>query len=163
MAKGIVEAVVKFDRFDRKRAELDALSNPLRSVLRTKSEFMVFANTVLLLPSYLLNAYLIWISNLLFTARRLFNRFMKIKHFYWIFLSSFFPFLFSLTKSFSAKRIDRFTMIRRIMIYMNGITVVIIELFICEKSNFRYLWCCILYHETIMRFLKRFIQNIKLT
>ena len=32
MAKGIVEAIVKFDRVDRKRAELDALSDPLRPV-----------------------------------------------------------------------------------------------------------------------------------
>lgn len=32
MAKGMVEAIVKFDRSDRKRAELDALSDPLRPV-----------------------------------------------------------------------------------------------------------------------------------
>lgn len=32
MAKGIVEAIVKFDRVDRKRAELDALSDSLRPV-----------------------------------------------------------------------------------------------------------------------------------
>lgn len=32
MAKEIVEEIVKFDHFARKRAELDALSDPLRPV-----------------------------------------------------------------------------------------------------------------------------------
>lgn len=136
MAKGIVEAIVKFDRVDRKRAELDALSDPLRPVftrekwIHTVREHYPHATLLMHIRFEFQIHYL--------RRRRQLNRFTKIKHLYWIFFSSFFPLLF-LIMSFSGKRIDLFTMIKRIMIYMDKITVVIIEPFICEELNFRYL------------------------
>lgn len=136
MAKGIVEAIVKFDRVDRKRAELDALSDSLRPVftrekwIHTVREHYPHATLLMHIRFEFQIHYL--------RRRRQLNRFMKIKHLYWIFFSSFFPLLF-LIMSFSGKRIDLFTMIKRIMIYMDKITVVIIEPFICEELNFCYL------------------------
>lgn len=142
MAKGMVEAIVKFDRSDRKRAELDALSDPLRPVF-TREKWIHGVREHRPCATLLMRVRFEFQIHYLRRRRRL-DRFTKIKHLYWIFLSSSFPLLFSLT-SFSGERIDRSTMIRWIMIDMDRITVIIIERFIIrEESNFRYLRCCIL-------------------
>lgn len=138
MVKGMVEAIVKFDRSDRKRAELDALSDPLRPVF-TREKWIHGVREHRPCATLLMRVRFEFQIHYLRRRRRL-DRFTKIKHLYWIFLSSFFPLLFSVT-SFSGERIDRSTVIRRIMIDTDRITVIIIERFIIrEESNFRSIY-----------------------